>query len=352
MSDPMSNHQIEDVLSSIRRLVSDDLRPRTRAVPVPELVDKLLLTPALRIEPAAEPPARRLAEAVASWHDDAPAFEEAGAAEPDDLSPDGIRAADEAELAAWAARGPAAPAGGHAMPDPAPLATPEPAPAPDDPAGSSQPDAPAEPPAPHVGRSVVFRSRREREAARRQRAEAQAQPDLAETAAEPERPAEATDAPAAGGVMMPGPAALIEAAVAEAAEAAAVEAVGALAVGALAVGAAGTDAVDAQAVGGCHPEAEGPAPADAVAPEAVAHPATGESGAPDAGPGTALVPGGAVPARAGAPAGIIDEAALQDLIRMTIRAELQGPLGERITRNMRKLVRSELQRMLAARDLT
>ncbi|MFN4130504.1 MAG: hypothetical protein ACK4GC_11925 [Paracoccaceae bacterium] len=48
----MSNHEIEDVLSSIRRLVSEDLRPAplrlTEAV-VPEVSDKLLLTPALRV---------------------------------------------------------------------------------------------------------------------------------------------------------------------------------------------------------------------------------------------------------------------------------------------------------------
>ncbi|MES2664593.1 MAG: hypothetical protein V4712_00740 [Pseudomonadota bacterium] len=50
----MSNHEIEDVLSSIRRLVSEDLRP---AVPRPAaaVVDsKLILTPALRVV-AAEP---------------------------------------------------------------------------------------------------------------------------------------------------------------------------------------------------------------------------------------------------------------------------------------------------------
>lgn len=54
MSEPMSNHEIEDVLSSIRRLVSEDLRP---AVPRPAaaVVDsKLILTPALRVV-AADP---------------------------------------------------------------------------------------------------------------------------------------------------------------------------------------------------------------------------------------------------------------------------------------------------------
>lgn len=57
MSEPMSSGEIEDVLSSIRKLVSEDLRPQARAqvqVPVPPRVvppeaDKLLLTPALRV---------------------------------------------------------------------------------------------------------------------------------------------------------------------------------------------------------------------------------------------------------------------------------------------------------------
>ena len=52
MSEPMSSVEIEDVLSSIRRLVSDDLRPMPRAnvasrTPMPG--DKLILTPALRV---------------------------------------------------------------------------------------------------------------------------------------------------------------------------------------------------------------------------------------------------------------------------------------------------------------
>jgi len=54
MSEPMSSGDIEDVLSSIRRLVSEDLRPMQRtAAPAAAAVDadKLILTPALRIVP-------------------------------------------------------------------------------------------------------------------------------------------------------------------------------------------------------------------------------------------------------------------------------------------------------------
>lgn len=46
----------------------------------------------------------------------------------------------------------------------------------------------------------------------------------------------------------------------------------------------------------------------------------------------------------------VDEETLRDLIRDILREELQGPLGERITRNVRKLVRAEIARALATRD--
>lgn len=48
---------------------------------------------------------------------------------------------------------------------------------------------------------------------------------------------------------------------------------------------------------------------------------------------------------------VMDEAELHDLVRELVRHELQGALGERITRNVRKLVRAEVNRALAARAL-
>ena len=51
MSDAMSAVEIEDVLSSIRRLVSEDLRPAVPRSPGPE--SRLILTPALRVVPDA-----------------------------------------------------------------------------------------------------------------------------------------------------------------------------------------------------------------------------------------------------------------------------------------------------------
>lgn len=48
---------------------------------------------------------------------------------------------------------------------------------------------------------------------------------------------------------------------------------------------------------------------------------------------------------------ILDEVALRELISDIVRQELNGSLGERITHNVRKLVRRELQRALAAEEL-
>ena len=51
MSDPVTNVEVEDVLSSIRLLVSDDNRPSMKtATPVKLSPDRLVLTPALRVE--------------------------------------------------------------------------------------------------------------------------------------------------------------------------------------------------------------------------------------------------------------------------------------------------------------
>jgi hypothetical protein len=46
---------------------------------------------------------------------------------------------------------------------------------------------------------------------------------------------------------------------------------------------------------------------------------------------------------------LLDEEVLRDMIREIIRQELQGTLGERITRNVRKLVRAEINRAMAAK---
>lgn len=53
----------------------------------------------------------------------------------------------------------------------------------------------------------------------------------------------------------------------------------------------------------------------------------------------------------GNPISILDEEELMLILRRVIREELQGVLGERITRNVRKLVRAEIARALTAQTL-
>ncbi|MGR3549535.1 hypothetical protein [Pseudooceanicola sp.] len=48
---------------------------------------------------------------------------------------------------------------------------------------------------------------------------------------------------------------------------------------------------------------------------------------------------------------LLDESMLRDLVSEIVRQELQGALGERITRNVRKLVRREIHRALTAQDM-
>lgn len=60
-------------------------------------------------------------------------------------------------------------------------------------------------------------------------------------------------------------------------------------------------------------------------------------------PGTAL-------AEKAAPAALIDPDMLRDMVSQMIREELQGEMGERITRNVRKLVRREINRVLSAQE--
>ncbi len=47
---------------------------------------------------------------------------------------------------------------------------------------------------------------------------------------------------------------------------------------------------------------------------------------------------------------MLDEDSLRDLVSEIVRQELQGALGERITRNVRKLVRREIHRALTSQD--
>ncbi|KUF10359.1 hypothetical protein [Pseudoponticoccus marisrubri] len=60
MSDPVTNVEIEDVLSSIRRLVSEESRPKQGASAArPRQLDRLVLEPSLRVPSEAPPPEPR-----------------------------------------------------------------------------------------------------------------------------------------------------------------------------------------------------------------------------------------------------------------------------------------------------
>lgn len=65
MSEPLTSHEIEDVLSSIRRLVSADLRPTLKPPANAASVDKLLLTPSLRVVENPASPAETAAKTAA-----------------------------------------------------------------------------------------------------------------------------------------------------------------------------------------------------------------------------------------------------------------------------------------------
>ena len=103
MADPMTNMEIEDVLSSIRRLVSEDLRPGFRAespvepAGLPEAEGKLVLTPAFRVTDAAS---LTKSEEAQVWRRAASRYRAPGAeADQDQGSPEaaGDRAGEQGE---------------------------------------------------------------------------------------------------------------------------------------------------------------------------------------------------------------------------------------------------------------
>jgi len=316
MSDPVTNIEIEDVLSSIRRLVAESERPvdrlaeRSRALS--GLADRLMLTPALRI---AEPPvpaspvsdlAAKMAMSVAPAPDVPAATRAAGlesalALHLQDWEPDGSEAG-AARLIAPAAFLP----GGAPQPEPEPEPEAEPfadavldwsAPAPDDSPvmrSALSPVAMLIPPANGPVAAVV------------QPVAALVQPVVAvvQPVATVVQPVVAVVQPVAAVVQ---PVAQPSAAV--------------------------------------------------VQPAALAQPQTdddkGEAGLDDdlalAEAVNADQPAG--DAIAGLlRAGVIDEELLRNLVFDIVRQELQGTLGERITRNVRKLVRREIYRVLSSQE--
>jgi len=264
MSEPMTQTDIEDVLSSIRKLVSEDLRPVT---PAPRLTlrqpeaGKLILTPALRVAEDAPEAASRAAAMPAEV--------------PADVAPDvgPAPAAPEVEVPSVAE-------------DVAPVLS----------------DTLPEPRLDDVVASIAARVD-----------DVMADPWESETG-----DATVTELPWVRPAFVAVPRAVPEAeAPAPAAEA----------------------EVAPERPPGMPPEMAAEPEAEAAAHDF----ASAEAEGPDEGPDLrALHEDAALD---------MDEDVLREIIREVLREELQGPLGERITRNIRKLVRAEINRSLNLRDL-
>lgn len=320
MSDSMSKTEIEDVLSSIRRLVTEDHRPLQR--PNAPSADKLVLTPALRIEtphPEVRPsfgaaePLRLVAAkpddpATPPSHHAAAALEAALQGHQEDWEPDGTEALSSAS---WSVEWDAADTDGGEPPERGPRD--------EGVAEASPPSSPA------TGTQAPSRRGADEDDIWDDfLAEHRSAPLLAAEQAQLWRPAPRRDAePSAG-------------------EAGAVE----------------TTEDGSADLSVPIRRAAGSEPTDVVMPSAENLEHDGED---DDGPWPASEPADlpdvrledGVPERDPQedPPGL-DEVLLRALIRDVLREELQGELGERITRNVRKLVRAELARALTARDLT
>jgi hypothetical protein len=397
MSEPMSKHEIEDVLLSIRRLVSDDMRPAPlirseQALPVasaprttqpsmaasasrlaPDGDDqgeadapgKLLLTPAFRV---VGPEGEALADTAGNVHDDAPgdSLESHFSSDLDDetwpgaqTAPDRLSAPrlqpvvarPEGEDEAWES-----PFGEGAAE--LPLAA-HPAPKAD-----AEDDGFVMPTFVHRGRAALRRT---------PLPEPEVDPDEEEDLSEPEPAAVVVPAYEELGfasrfTRQQSPYEAVRARLAEPTRAAEPVPQGDAASDLRSPAQAGDETPDswadrAEAAVVAELEQDLAAQADAMVEDMVEELAATAAGSgaemaaePVADPvgriednayGDPL--SGALPS--GGPAEIsFDEDVLRDLVRDLIREELTGSLGERITRNVRKLVRAEIARALAVRE--
>lgn len=350
MSDPVTHAEIEDVLSSIRRLVSEDSRGQPAA---PEPAARLVLTPALRVkDPQTRSPETAIRADTADTaggtppRDEAPAPDAAAAARPaQDAEP-----AQDADRTGYAADGTAADASfafrhrdarsgaasGPVILRPAQQSEPEAEAEPAQPGGAAaqapwaDPDAtlfsaasvtpPQDTPAGGLADDLAGGTAGARAASVvRKIAELEARISGARDQAQQQwEPDSKTEAPFAATLVdtiewrdEPAPV-------------------------------RSTDQADFGAESGPAEEILETAgePADTADADSAAEPVI-----------EAAFTGAAMDALAEAGDSYLDEDALRDLVASIVREELQGPLGERITRNVRKLVRREIHRALAAHDL-
>ncbi|UWQ42502.1 hypothetical protein K3718_05270 [Leisingera aquaemixtae] len=353
MSDPVTHAEIEDVLSSIRRLVSEDSRGQPAA---PEPAARLVLTPALRVKDpqtrSPEPADRPDTPGSTPQPDEAPAQDAAAAARPaQDAEPaqDAGRTEDAADGTAAdssvsfrhrdarsdSTSGPVSESGPVVL-RPAEKSEPESVAEPAQPGGAAaqapwaDPDAtlfsaasgtaPQDAPAGGLAEDLAGGTAGARAASVvRKIAELEARSSGARDQAQQQwEPDSKTEAPFAATLVdtiewRDEPAPVRSSAQAE----------------------SGADFSPAEEI--LEAAGEPVEAADAVtAAETVVE---------------AAFTGAAMDALAESGDSYLDEEALRDLVASIVREELQGPLGERITRNVRKLVRREIHRALAAHDL-
>jgi hypothetical protein len=326
MAGPLSSEEIEDVVSSVRRLVSNEQRPRTLSRDLN--AERLLLTPAQRVMPETSPLAPLMLDA--SLQDTQPADAVAGSADPvpspapavPDIAADQVEDEDAATLLYVADESDIEVSAESGM---LPVADPELAAdiseaAPAEPEAEWEDEIWAEPATVSLGEIALAA-------------------EEAEVLSGPEPDAEMLD-----GIEMDGqtePWAQVDSPLADDAPIPFVP----LRRRAehLAARLAAGEVVETLR---SEPEAED----DVVSLTELTPGGPGAAAAGDVGHGSGQTATEFVDAD-GMPLAVLDELALQEIVRQTLRAELQGELGERITRNVRKLVRAEINRALMARDL-
>lgn len=361
VSDPVPNSEIEDVLSSIRRLVSEEVtKPRDgrssdpisretfrsgRGRPSPPTGDRLVLTPALRVGAVQEEPAGEPATARETTSEDSFDFErspDAAQVASEAVTEDTARQAEQTPEAAAAEQGAAGDVNGEA---------PETGPAPKDifPMRSALEAKIAELEAMIGARQEEWDPEGEEQEAFAGRVDALEWVDHDPEAESPDE-AEAEDALTSDAADAPETdvAAAVAAATAAPAEA--------------------RQPSDLEAAPEAETQSDADAETDAEEPFEEVPLAAFESRrrgdrtssapttqAPEAAPVKADdegTDGDGLPGGAGATTedAVIDEEALRALVSEVLREELQGALGERITRNVRKLVRREIHRALTSKS--
>lgn len=295
MSEPLSTSEIEDVLSSIRRLVSDDLRPIKPAAAADE-ASKLLLTPALRVvQTEPEPEARPIDDVMAAVSAGVDQQAEEWEPETGDLSLDSPAAPVEAAIwedvpiiDEYAANVPMAFVSARLKDAPEEVVE-------SVPQVEVTAEAVVDEPSPVEGIGAVVEDLSDAALdAEMTQIEAPALPGWAQSQGAEEADTARPD-PVRLGTVEPDP-----------------------------VWADAAEAAVLQELQGAAPISGPTAPQN---PDAFEFEAQGDAELP------------------------VDEAMLREIVRDVLREELQGRLGERITRNIRKLVRAEISRMMAAEEL-